>query len=86
MTGQSSPTTVTATLCSQCAFKIAVSIQNPAKCEVCAVIPFLRAKGKTAAEIHHQLVSVYGEDAMNRQNVANDIVNSKRDEVSFMMK
>jgi hypothetical protein len=49
---------------------MAVSIQNPAKCEVPAVIRFLHAKGETAAEIHHQLVSVYGEYVMNRQNVA----------------
>jgi hypothetical protein len=48
---------------------VAVSIQNPAKCEVCAVIRFLHAKGETAAEIHCQLVSVYGEDVMNRKNV-----------------
>jgi hypothetical protein len=27
-------------------------------------------KGETAAEIHCQLVSVYGENVMNRQNVA----------------
>jgi hypothetical protein len=43
---------------------MAMSIQNPAKCEVCAVIRFLHAKGETAAEIHCQLVSVYGEDVM----------------------
>jgi hypothetical protein len=46
-----------------------VSIQNPAKCEVRAVIRFLHAKGETAAEIHRQLVSVYSEDVMNRQKV-----------------
>jgi hypothetical protein len=50
-------------------FKMAVLIQNPTKCEVCAVIQFLHTKGETA-EIHGQLVSVYGEDVMNRQNVA----------------
>jgi hypothetical protein len=27
-------------------------------------------KGETVAEIYHQLVSVYGKDVMNRQNVA----------------
>ncbi|PNF30213.1 hypothetical protein B7P43_G02594, partial [Cryptotermes secundus] len=43
---------------------------NPAKREVRAVIRFLHAKGETAAEIHLQLVSVYGRDLMNRQNVA----------------
>jgi hypothetical protein len=47
-----------------------VSIQNPFKCEVRAVNRFLHAKGETAAEIHRQLVSVYGEDVMNRQNEA----------------
>jgi hypothetical protein len=49
---------------------MAVSIQNPTKCEVRTVIRFLHAKGETAAEIHRQLLSVYGEDVMNRQNVA----------------
>jgi hypothetical protein len=49
---------------------MAVSIQNPAKCEVRAVIRFLHVKGGTAAESHHQLVSVYGEDVLNRPNVA----------------
>jgi hypothetical protein len=48
---------------------MAVSIQNPSKCEVRAVIGFLHAKGGTAAENHRQLVSVYG-DVMNRQSVA----------------
>jgi hypothetical protein len=50
-------------------FKIAVSIQNPAKYDVRAVIRFLHAKGGTAAEIHRQLFSIYGEDVMKRQNV-----------------
>jgi hypothetical protein len=49
---------------------MAVSIQNPARCEVRAIIRFLQAKGDTLAEIHRQLVSVYGEVVMNRQNVA----------------
>jgi hypothetical protein len=60
-----SPATITVTLRSQFVFKMAVSIQNPAKCEVRGVIRFLQAKGETAAEIHRHLVSV-----MNRQNVA----------------
>jgi hypothetical protein len=59
-----------------------VSIQNPAKCEVLAVIRFLHAKGETAAEIHRQLVSVYGEDVMNRQNVEK----WRREVVMLMMK
>jgi hypothetical protein len=49
---------------------MAVSIPNPAKCEFSAVIRFIYAKGKTAAEILRQLISVYGEDVINRKNVA----------------
>jgi hypothetical protein len=49
MTEQSSPATVTATLYSQCVFKMAVSMPNTAKYEVRAVIWFLHAKGETAA-------------------------------------
>jgi hypothetical protein len=67
MIEQSSPATVTATLCSQYVFKMAVSIQNLAKCEFRAVIRFLHAKGETAAEIHCQLVPVYGEDVMKKK-------------------
>ena len=70
MTGQSLPATVTATSCSQCVFKMTVSIQNPAKSEARAVIRFLHAKGETTAEVHRHLVSVYSEDIMNMQNVA----------------
>jgi hypothetical protein len=65
---------------------MAVSIQNPASCEVHAVIRFIHTKGETAAEIHCQLVSVYGEVVMNRENVAKNIVNLRGEEVIFMMK
>jgi hypothetical protein len=82
MTGQSSSATVTATLCSQCVFKVAVSIQNPAKCEV----QFLHAKGETASEIQRPLVSAYGDGVMNRQKSPNGVVNFKREEVMFMIK
>jgi hypothetical protein len=70
MTGQSSLATVTATLCLQCVFKMAVSIQNPAKCEVRTVIGFLHAKEETAAEIHHRRDSVHGKNVMKKENVA----------------
>src|SRR5215469_10557839 len=43
-------------------------IQNPAKCEVRSVIRFLNAKGERPAEMHKQIVAVYG-NVMNRQNV-----------------
>jgi hypothetical protein len=52
---------------------MAVSIQNPTKCEVRGVIRFLHAKGETAA-------------VMNRRNVANGVVNLKQEEMMFMMK
>ena len=47
---------------------MAVPIQSPAKCEVRSVIRFLNAKGERAAEIHKQIVAVYG-NVMNLQNV-----------------
>jgi len=48
---------------------MAVSIPNPAKCEVCSVIQFLNAKGEAPGEIHCRIFSVYG-DVMNSQKVA----------------
>ena len=47
---------------------MAALIQSPAKCEVSSIIRFLNAKGECPAEIHKQIVAVYG-DVMNRQNV-----------------
>jgi hypothetical protein len=47
---------------------MAAPIQSPAKCEVRSVIRFLNAKGESPAEIHKQIVAVYG-NVMNRQNV-----------------
>jgi iron-sulfur cluster repair protein YtfE (RIC family) len=46
-----------------------VSIPNPTKCEVHSLIRFLNAKGEAPAEIHRQIVSVYG-DVMNKQQMA----------------
>jgi len=39
---------------------MAAPIQSPAKCEVRSVIRFLKAKGERQAEIHKQIVAVYG--------------------------
>jgi len=47
---------------------MAAPIQSPAKCEVRSVIRFLNAKGERSAEIHKQVIAVYG-NVMNRQNV-----------------
>jgi hypothetical protein len=49
-------------------FEIVAPIQNPAKCEVRSIIRFLNAKCEGPAEIHKQIVAVYG-NVMNRQNV-----------------
>ena len=49
-------------------FETAAPIQSLAKCEVRPVIRFLNAKGERPAEIHEQIVAVYG-NVMNRQNV-----------------
>jgi hypothetical protein len=39
---------------------MAALIQNPAKCEVRYVIRFLNAKDERPAEVHKQIVVVYG--------------------------
>ena len=49
-------------------FEMAAPIQSPAKCEVRSAIGFLNAKGERPAEIHKQIVTVYG-NVMNRQNL-----------------
>ena len=49
-------------------FKMTAPIQSLDKCEVRSVIGFLNAKGERPAEIHKQVVAVYG-NVMNRQNV-----------------
>jgi hypothetical protein len=50
-------------------FEMAAPIRSPAKCKVRSIIRFLNAKGERPADIHKQVVAVYG-DVMNRQNVA----------------
>src|SRR5215469_6534435 len=47
---------------------MAAPIQSTPKCEVRSVIRFLNAKGERPAEIHKQIVAVYG-NVMNQQNV-----------------
>jgi hypothetical protein len=49
-------------------FEKAAPIQSPAKCEVRSVIGFLNAIVERPAEIHKQIVDVYGKD-MNGQTV-----------------
>jgi len=47
---------------------MAAPIQSSTKCEVRSVVRFLNAKSERPAEIHKQIVAVYG-NVMNRQNV-----------------
>jgi hypothetical protein len=42
---------------------------NPASCEIRAVIRFLRAKNVNAAEIHRELCAVYGQNVMSEGTV-----------------
>jgi transposase len=44
---------------------VCAAIENPAKCEVRAVIRFLTAKQYSAAAIHRQLCAVYGPSVMS---------------------
>ena len=46
-------------------FEMAAPIQSPAKCEVRSVVGFLNAKGERPAEIHKQIVAVYGKPAIS---------------------
>ena len=43
---------------------MAKRIENPADCEIRAVIRFLQAKNIQPADIHRQVCEVYGEGAM----------------------
>jgi cytochrome c-type biogenesis protein CcmH/NrfF len=40
------------------------TIAAPTSCEVRAVIRFLHAEGQSAAEIHHRLCRVFGDNVM----------------------
>ena len=61
---------------------MAVPIQSPAKYELCSVIRFLNAKGEGPAEIHKQIVAVYG-NVMNRQNVTKCAVSAPKEGLMF---
>jgi hypothetical protein len=44
-------------------------IDNPASCEIRAVIRFLNGKNMSAAEIHHELCVFYGQNVMSEGTV-----------------
>ena len=48
---------------------MAKRIDNPADCEIRAVIRFLQAKNIQPADIHRQVCKVYGEGAMSDSKV-----------------
>jgi hypothetical protein len=45
------------------------AIDNPASCEIHAVIFFLHAKNMSAVEIHHELCMVYSQNVMSEGTV-----------------
>jgi hypothetical protein len=45
------------------------AIDTPTSCEIHAVIRFLHAKNMSAAEIHHKLCTVYGQNVMSERTV-----------------
>jgi hypothetical protein len=53
-------------------FETAAPIQSPAKYEVRSIIRFLKAKCERPAEIHKQIIAVYG-------NVMNPFVSSPKE-------
>lgn len=56
---------VRALVCLQSLLKMSAAIENPAKCEVRAVIRFFVAKQYSAAAIHRELCAVYGPKIMS---------------------
>jgi hypothetical protein len=44
-------------------------IDNPASCEIRAIIRFLHAKNLRAVEIHHELCMVYGQNGISEETV-----------------
>jgi hypothetical protein len=45
------------------------AIDNPASCEICAVIRFLHGKNVSAAKIHRELCMAYSQNVMNEGTV-----------------
>jgi hypothetical protein len=45
------------------------AIDNPASCEIRAVIRFLHAKNMSAADMHRELCTVYGQNVMSEGTV-----------------
>jgi hypothetical protein len=48
---------------------MSAKIENPAECEVRAIIRFLIAQNVLPIQVYCQLIAVYGENVMNESNV-----------------
>jgi hypothetical protein len=62
------------------------AIDNPASCEICAVIHLHQAKNMSAAEIHCEICVVYGQNVISKELKHNGVECSKMCEQMFMMK
>jgi hypothetical protein len=66
---------------------ICLAIDNPATCEIHAVIHFLYARNMSAAEIHHKLCAVYIQNEISEGTVKkNGVECSKVGEQMYTMK
>ena len=63
-------------------YEMAAPIQSPDKCEVSSIIRFLNAKCERPAEVHKQIVAVYG-NVMNRQKVSYNCGNTGKRKLSW---
>jgi hypothetical protein len=65
------------------------AIDNPASCEIQAVIHFPHAKNISAAEIHHELCAIYGQNVMSEKTLRQWYTmfkDGQTNEQTFMMK
>jgi hypothetical protein len=53
------------------------AIDNPASCEICAVICFSHAKNMSAPQIHCELCAVYSQNVMSEGPTKNGAACSK---------
>jgi hypothetical protein len=56
---------------------------GPTSCKICAVIRFLYAKNMNAAEIHHELCAVYGQNLTSEGTATHWCRKSKMGEKIF---
>jgi hypothetical protein len=61
-------------------------IDNPASCEIRAVISFLQAKSMSTVENRRELFAVYGQNVMSEDSVRQCVEGSKMGEQMFTIK